>query len=299
MASIDLVCGALGAGKTTYIKKYTGFLANKGLSFAVIENEYGEAGVDSAFLARAGIETSELSGGCICCTLKVGFHDELVRLAGCADHVIVEPSGIYDITTFFAVTDSPELKEIADRGAVICIVDPHSFDRLTTEERRLLTAQISAASCVIISKSENLDSKQLNSVKAKICMFSGKKNLPFAEYSDFDVVSKSRSEGCIAEPDSDHSSLFQSARLSPKCTYTKDSIENACNMVFNSFESGRVIRIKGFVNGKHSYLGVNATKEHCEVFEVNDASPVLNIIGSGLSRKVIKEILMGEKVNES
>lgn len=295
MASIDLICGALGAGKTTYIKKYTRFLADKGLTFAVIENEYGEAGVDSAFLASEGIETSELSGGCICCTLKVGFHDELLRLTKCADHVIVEPSGIYDITTFFAVTSSPELSEIAEQGSVICVVDPNSLGRLTPEEQKLLSAQICASSCVVISKAEGFTAKQLNDARARICALTDRMNLHFADYNDFESAHVSRSAGCFSKPNSDHSSLFQSARITPDRSFGEDEIIDIIKSVFSDQKCGGVIRIKGFVLGKHSYLGVNATKEHCEIFDAQTASPVLNVIGSQLSRRTIKEKFIGDQ----
>lgn len=291
MASIDLICGALGAGKTTYIKKYTRFLAEKGLSFAVIENEFGEAGVDSAFLANEGIETSELSGGCICCTLKVGFHDELMRLSQCADRVIVEPSGIYDITTFFKVTDSGELRENADRGAVVCIVDPHSLDRLTPEELNLLTAQISASSCVVISKAEELDVSDINAVKRRILELTECESLNYINYDDYQAAMLSRSDGCSCDPDEDHSSLFQSAKIIPDRIYTVPEIECCVKKVFDDPICGKVIRIKGFVKGKDSYLAVNATKEYCEIYEVPYASCVLNVIGSQLSRKAIKNTL--------
>ena len=299
MASIDLICGALGAGKTTYIKQYSRFLAEKGASFAVIENEYGEAGVDSAFLASEGIETSELSGGCICCTLKVGFHDELLRLAQCADHVIVEPSGIYDITTFFAVTASPELLNVAEQGSVVCVVDPNSLDRLTPEEHKLLSAQICAASCVIISKAEEFTKEQINNVRERICALVGRDDIPFVAYNDFESACTSRSGGCYSQPDTDHSSLFQSTRLSPARNFSEEEIIDIIHSVFDDAECGEVLRIKGFVCGIHSYLGVNATKEHCEVFEAREASTVLNVIGSRLSRRSIKEKFQEIKNDES
>lgn len=299
MAVIDLICGSLGAGKTTYIKKYSRFIAQKGLSFAVIENEYGEAGVDSAFLLNDGIETSELSGGCICCTLKVGFHDELIRLSDTADRIIVEPSGIYDITTFFDVTSSEELNLTAKRGAVVCVIDPHSIDRLCECELNLLRNQISAASCVVLSKTEELCANEIDRVKELILRIAGIPDIRFVDYDDFESAFNSRSAGCDCSPEADHSSIFQSARISLKDKLTSDQAKAVCRSLFESQAAGDIMRIKGFVSSDNGYLAINATKENCEVFEVNNASPVLNIIGSDLSRKTIKELISGGINNES
>lgn len=291
MAVIDLICGSLGAGKTTYIKKYSKYIAEKSLAFAVIENEYGEAGVDSAFLLNDGIETSELSGGCICCTLKVGFHDELLRLAQTADRIIVEPSGIYDITTFFDVTSSQELVGIADRGAVICVVDPHSLDRLCDCELNLLRNQILASSCVVLSKTEEMLGVQINDVKERISSIVDGKVLNFVDYNDFESAFNSRSSGCDSSPDSDHSSIFQSTRITVKRSFNENEILLACRNIFSSNDVGDIIRIKGFVPSDKTFIAVNATKEYCEAFTVKNALPVLNIIGTNLSRKNIKEII--------
>ena len=243
MAVIDLICGSLGAGKTTYIKKYSRFIAQKGLSFAVIENEYGEAGVDSAFLLNDGIETSELSGGCICCTLKVGFHDELIRLANTSDRIIVEPSGIYDITTFFDVTSSEELNTAAKRGAVVCVIDPHSLHRLCDCELNLLKNQISASSCVVLSKTEEMCASEMDRAKELILCITGTSDIKFVDYNDFETAFNSRSDGCDCSPESDHSSIFQSTRVSVKKKFTSERARSVCRMLFESESAGDIIRI--------------------------------------------------------
>ena len=77
---IDLITGFLGAGKTTLIRRYTALLRAGDVSCAVIENEFGAAGVDAAVLERDGVRVRELSGGCVCCTQKLNFHDAMREL---------------------------------------------------------------------------------------------------------------------------------------------------------------------------------------------------------------------------
>ena len=94
---LDLVTGFLGAGKTTLISRFCRYFTGQGWRFGVVENEFGAAGVDSAILREVFGEVRELSGGCICCTLKSGFYTLLEELSHTCDRVIVEPSGLYNL----------------------------------------------------------------------------------------------------------------------------------------------------------------------------------------------------------
>ena len=82
-ARVDLIDGFLGAGKTTFIQKYMKYLDERGISYMVLENEFGAAGVDASIL---GGNVRELTGGCICCGQKVNFHNLLIELR-------IRPSG--------------------------------------------------------------------------------------------------------------------------------------------------------------------------------------------------------------
>ena len=94
-AKLDVVTGYLGSGKTTFIEKYIDYLNASGISFAVIENEFGRAGVDADILRSTGAEIHEISGGCVCCTLKVTLYDLLSDLAKRVERIILEPSGLF------------------------------------------------------------------------------------------------------------------------------------------------------------------------------------------------------------
>ncbi len=140
MTEIDLVTGFLGAGKTTFIKKYGDFLSRKNIKFAVVENEFGAAGVDSAVLESKSWKVTEISGGCICCTLKTGFHEIIKDLSRTFERIIIEPSGIFNSDDFFDVINSPELKAKCRPGMCITLVDPHSLARLNESERSVLAS---------------------------------------------------------------------------------------------------------------------------------------------------------------
>lgn len=95
MTKLDVVTGFLGAGKTTFLQTYHRWLTGKGVTSCIIENEFGAAGVDGAVLRGSGAAVRDISGGCVCCTLKVTLRELLWELAGQVERVILEPSGLF------------------------------------------------------------------------------------------------------------------------------------------------------------------------------------------------------------
>ena len=95
MTKLDVVTGFLGAGKTTLLQTYHRWLTGKGVTSCIIENEFGAAGVDGAVLRGSGAAVRDISGGCVCCTLKVTLRELLWELAGQVERVILEPSGLF------------------------------------------------------------------------------------------------------------------------------------------------------------------------------------------------------------
>ena len=140
MVPVDLITGFLGAGKTTFLQKYTDYLARQGIRFAVVENEFGAAGVDTAALQAGGQPHAvyELTGGCICCTLKQSFHEMLSGLAGRYARILVEPSGLFNLDDFNEVMYVLEHDGICCPGLCLTVVDPHTLPGLDADARRTL-----------------------------------------------------------------------------------------------------------------------------------------------------------------
>lgn len=95
MTKIDIISGFLGAGKTTLIKKLIAE-AYKGEKVVLIENEFGEIGIDGGFMKDAGIEVTEMNSGCICCSLVGDFAEALKKVLDeyAPDRIVIEPSGV-------------------------------------------------------------------------------------------------------------------------------------------------------------------------------------------------------------
>ena len=154
MIKIDIISGFLGAGKTTLIKKLLKTkLANE--KVVLVENEYGEIGIDAGFLKEANINITELNEGCICCSLSGDFEVALNKLAKDyhPDRIIIEPSGVGKLSDIVkAVTDAkvPDSKI----NALVCLCDVTKAKMYLRNFGELCLDQISHAKTVILSRTD-------------------------------------------------------------------------------------------------------------------------------------------------
>lgn len=113
MTKIDIISGFLGAGKTTLIQKLIKEVY-AGKKVVLVENEFGEIGIDGGFLKDAGIVVNEINSGCICCTLQGDFRNALQEVVKKydPDHIIIEPSGVGKLSDILAVVKDVEGLEL-------------------------------------------------------------------------------------------------------------------------------------------------------------------------------------------
>ena len=120
MTKIDIISGFLGAGKTTLIKKLIaeGLQAEK---LVLIENEFGEIGIDGGFLQDAGIEIREMNSGCICCSLVGDFSEALKKVLAqyAPDRIIIEPSGVGKLSDVIKAVQAVQAETALDRKSVV------------------------------------------------------------------------------------------------------------------------------------------------------------------------------------
>ena len=128
MIKIDLITGFLGAGKTTFIKKYASYLIDKGLNIGILENDHGAVNVDMLLLQElrgANCELEMVAGACSDDCFKRRFKTRLISMAmtGVYDRIIVEPSGVFDMDMFFDIVREEPLDRWYEIGNVIAIAD--------------------------------------------------------------------------------------------------------------------------------------------------------------------------------
>ena len=164
MTKIDIFSGFLGAGKTTLIKKLIadGFNGEK---LVLIENEFGEIGIDGAFLKEAGIEITEMNSGCICCSLVGDFSEALKKVLEQfhPDRILIEPSGVGKLSDVKRAV-SGVLNDDVVINSCIAVVDAKKARVYRKNFGEFYVNQIEAADCVILSRSQDVSEERLKEV---------------------------------------------------------------------------------------------------------------------------------------
>lgn len=165
MTKIDVVSGFLGAGKTTLIKKLLSE-ALKGSKVVLIENEFGEIGVDGGFLKDAGIEIREMNSGCICCSLVGDFTTSLQEVIEkyAPERILIEPSGVGKLSDVQrAVLKASEAAGV-EPGSSVAVVDASKCKIYMKNFGEFFIDQIEHAGTIILSRTQNMDEAKLAKV---------------------------------------------------------------------------------------------------------------------------------------
>ncbi len=163
MTKIDIVSGFLGAGKTTLIKKLLAEALGD-TKVVLIENEFGEIGIDSGFLKEAGIEIREMNSGCICCSLVGDFGTSLKEVMKTyePERILIEPSGVGKLSDVMkAVQDVIDTKEVVLNSAV-AVVDAAKCKMYIKNFGEFFINQIAHAGTIILSRTGNISEDKLN-----------------------------------------------------------------------------------------------------------------------------------------
>ncbi len=162
MTKIDIISGFLGAGKTTYIKKMLEE-AYKGEQVVLIENEFGEVGIDGGFLKDAGIQITEMNSGCICCSLVGDFDKNLHEVLNTyhPDRILIEPSGVGKLSD--VMTSVIKLEEDCDvkLGGLVTVVNALKASKQMKAFGEFFNNQIEFATTVVLSRSQTASEDQL------------------------------------------------------------------------------------------------------------------------------------------
>ena len=164
MTQIDIISGFLGAGKTTLIKKLLSE-AFQGQKNVLIENEFGEIGIDGGFLKDAGVEITEMNSGCICCSLVGDFGAALKKVLEdySPDRIIIEPSGVGKLSDVIAAVErvqkeSPELQ----LHSFVTVVDATKARIYMKNFGEFFNNQVEHASAILLSRTQSMDEGKLN-----------------------------------------------------------------------------------------------------------------------------------------
>ena len=320
MAKIDIISGFLGAGKTTLIKKLIAE-AFQGEKLVLIENEFGEIGIDGGFLKEAGIQITEMNSGCICCSLVGDFGEALKEVLEKynPDRVIIEPSGVGKL--------SDVIKAVQDIGDSVVInstatvVDASKCKMYMKNYGEFYNNQIEYAGTVILSRTQNVSADKLDKCLKMIREKNDEASVITTPWDDIngknilDAMEKVNSLekelidehehhhehgedcGCGHHHDHEHGhhhadDVFTSCGIETAHKFTEDEMKVILEKLSSDHSFGEVLRAKGIVAAEEGeWFHFDLVPEETEIRRgAADYTGRICVIGSNIDEAAIKEL---------
>ena len=310
MINVYIVSGFLGAGKTTFIQKL--LKEKKFVKPILLENEFGEIGVDGAFFDSA-LNINEINNGCICCSLQGDFEKALEEIEdlGVSD-LIIEPSGVGKLSEILNVVAADDDFRIVSH---ICIVDVKTCHKYHKNFKEYFDDQVKAANAVILSHVDLADEKMIEEAKAVVKEINDDveildktlDNYPIDELLDLIVTGHFEFEHHEHEhhdhdhehhhehhdhehhhhhDDDDEDEIFKNQIIKTDYVFTKEELEKILSDVEDD-----IIRIKGYVKSKEGTLYINYVLNESNIFPgENRDDSLVSIIGTAINRDKYKEV---------
>ncbi|MBR4150034.1 MAG: GTP-binding protein [Firmicutes bacterium] len=186
MTKIDIYSGFLGAGKTTLIRKLVKE-AYAGQKIVIIENEFGEIGIDGGFLQDAGVEIREMNSGCICCSLTGDFKRALQMVLDeyHPDRIVIEPSGVGKLSEVAAAVMATGSEEL-ELGGLTTVVDAGKCKMYLKNFGEFFDDQVKTAHCIILSRTGVVSAAKTEEAVELLRALNGQAVIMTADWKDLD-----------------------------------------------------------------------------------------------------------------
>lgn len=312
MIKIDLITGFLGAGKTTFLKRYARYLLGKGQKIGIVVNDHGAVNVDMMLLGELEGENcfiEMVAGACDADCHRRRFMTKLIalKLSG-VSRVLMEPSGVFDIDEFFDAIYDPMLDGRYEIGSVIAVVDGDLEEELSDSAEYLLASQVANAGMAVLSKTRNCSKEDIERTTALLdralrsigCSRSLEGAVLAKDWSSLDEGDFERIQSCgyASEPFIKRGNVDEAGFSSVyimHCPLTADRLRAAVQAVFNDSACGNVFRVKGFVRDGGGWLELNATRRATGIKPAERGQEIIIVIGEALRVPLIKQYFQIEE----
>ena len=229
MTKIDIVSGFLGAGKTTLINKLI-HESYAGEKIVLIENEFGEIGIDGGFLQDAGINITEMNSGCICCSLVGDFSEALEKVVSeyTPDRVLIEPSGVGKLSDVIRAVKSSNAKDI-ELNSFTVVVDVNKCKMYMKNFGEFFNDQIENAGCIVFSHTDKTTDKKLTEALSLVKEHNEKAVIvttPIATLDGKELLSAMERRSTIEE---ELKKLMDDEELCPECGHHHHHHDDECH----------------------------------------------------------------------
>ncbi|HEY8908802.1 MAG TPA: GTP-binding protein [Desulfosporosinus sp.] len=300
MIKVDVISGFLGSGKTTLVKKL--LQVHQKEKVVLIENEFGDIGIDGELMEREGFEVFEISSGCICCIMQKDFIQMLTRIIEefHPERIIIEPTGISILSEIIDILRKPEFTSLLEINSLVTVVDSINYLQQCEVFGEFFEDQITNASVLTLSKSQLVNSETLDKIVTSLRDFN----------QDAEIITKpweslgaDEVENLLDAPeDLDLSDIFhtdykpcsendfEALALKTSRAFSQEEVE-LCLSQLSQPQYGQVLRGKGFLKGSQGFLDFSYTNGQFMVSSSKFKSTgKLCLIGKNLKEKEIKAL---------
>jgi len=309
-AQVDIFSGFLGAGKTMLIKK----LLNEksyGKNTVIIENEFGEIGIDADILKESNIEVKEINSGCICCQVSGDFGEAVFEVLNNyePENIIIEPSGVAKLSEILNILEEIKFQHKIEVRNIFTLIDIRNYDMYLKNFKEFYENQIRKANKIVLSRSQLVDDEKIKITIDSLKKFNSKAEIIYKPWeslngSDFLKVNNIEEKKEIYMVKSNMSKTFRKeVNHSAKEvfeTYPIDLIENMSTeeiqrkfeFIERSEKFGQIIRAKGFIKGTDGgYYQFDYVPNEFKSRKIKWSNKkVVSIIGSKLNKKELKQL---------
>ncbi|KEI00761.1 GTP-binding protein [Clostridium botulinum] len=312
---VDIFSGFLGAGKTMLIKKLITEKLNTE-KIVIIENEFGEIGIDGSILKETNIEVKEINAGCICCTIVNDFTNAIKEIVEKfnPDRIIIEPSGVAKLSEILETCRNSELKELISINMLMTVLDILKFDTYIQNFSSFYKNQISNAKTIILSRTQFSSNENILNIVNKIKKFNPNASIittPWEnitadqimevtkEHSDniikkFNLLKMPKGATKIKRATTETNETFQFCGIETPKLFSERLLKKIFNKLQNESSLGYILRAKGIVqatSGKwiqFNYVPNELTFDNCSP----EYTSLICVIGSNLNKSAIKDLFL-------
>ncbi|ABK61893.1 CobW family GTP-binding protein [Clostridium novyi] len=309
---IDIFSGFLGAGKTMLIKKLITEELNKE-KIVIIENEFGEVGIDGAILKKTNIEVKEINAGCICCTIVNDFTNAIKEITEKfhPDRIIIEPSGVAKLSEILDTFKRQELKEKVSVNIVMTVVDVLKFDMYIKNFSDFYKNQIANSKTIILSRTQCTSNDNILKVTENIKKINGSATIittPWNDMTAMNILESANKENesiikklnllkkptnfKIKNVDKKTNETFQFCSIETPKEFSKDKLKKIFDILEQDNSFGYILRGKGIVkNDLAEWIQFNyVPRELTFKKSLPEYTSLICIIGSNLNKLAIKAL---------
>ena len=312
-ATVDIFSGFLGAGKTMLIKKLL-FENAYSKNTVIIENEFGEVGLDGEILRETNINVKEINSGCICCQVSGNFGDSVMEVLKKyePENIIIEPSGVAKLSEILKILDGIKFQHVLEVRNIFTLIDIQNYDMYLNNFKEFYENQIKNANKIVISRTQYCDKKKISETVDSLKKLNKKAEIIWKPWDELkseefftsvntSFVRKSMNIGKLLtgknatlKKESNHNAgeIFESYPIDLGNCISTEEFKKKFSCIESENIYGNIIRAKGvFKDDKGIYFQFDYVPKEFKMRKIKWSNKkVVSIIGSNLNKKELENL---------